>query len=153
MTPIACVCSCENTSFAITNTPLFRIICHCSICQRFNNAPFADVVVYTASSVEDPPEGSVKFDTYKPPPNVQRGNCTKCGDAAIEKFAAPLFPKLTIVPKHMHSETASLPDPVGHMFYENRVADVDDSLPKRKGLVASQLLFGKHLLLSTFSKS
>ena len=153
MTSILCACSCGNVAFEVAGSPLFRILCHCTICQRFNAAPFADVVVYQASRVNEPSEGTVSFNTYKPPPNVQRGNCKKCGDAAIEKFVTPFFPKLTIVPKSMHGSTAVLPDPVAHMFYDKRLADVNDALPKRKGLLASQLLFGKCLLQASFSKS
>lgn len=153
MTQTLCACSCGNTTFNVVGAPLFRILCHCTICQRFNAAPFADVVVYEASSVNEPPEGVVNFNTYKPPPNVQRGNCKECGDAAIEKFVMPLFPKLTIVPKSMHDAAAVLPDPAAHMFYDKRVADVSDTLPKCKGLLASQLLFGKRLLLAKYSRS
>jgi hypothetical protein len=147
-----CACSCGNVAFDLLETPLFRILCHCTICQRFNDAPFADVVVYDASSVAEAPEGTVRFNTYKAPPNVQRGKCVKCGNPAVEKFAAPLFPKLTIVPAAMHGESAEIPDPVAHIFYEKRVADVDDALPKRNGFVASQLSFGKYLLSGKLSK-
>jgi len=152
MTQNDCGCSCGNVGFDLLGKPLFRILCHCTICQRFNEAPFADVIVYGASSVADPPEGSVRFDTYKPPPNVQRGKCMKCGNPAIEKFSVPLFPKLTIVPTAMHSESAEIPDPVAHIFYEKRIADVEDTLPKHSGFMTSQLQFGKYLLSAKRSR-
>ena len=141
-----CACSCGNVAFETVGHPLFRILCHCTICQRFNDSPFADVVVYGAAAVTDPDAESVSFETYKPPPNVQRGKCTQCGDAAIEKFVAPLLPKLTIVPAAVHGSSADLPDPVAHIFYRTRFADANDQLPKHTGAVASQLAFGKHLM-------
>lgn len=146
MNPLDCTCSCGHVSFQVVGSPLFRILCHCTICQRFNEAPFADVVVYDAVSVSEPAEGAVRFATYKPPPHVQRGKCEKCNRPAIEKFAAPLFPKLTIVPTAMHGPAGALPAPVAHIFYDKRVNDANDTLPKHEGLLASQLSFGKYLL-------
>lgn len=141
-----CRCACGNTTFSVLTPPLFRMLCHCTICQRFNEAPFADVIVYDAAGVEQPAPGTVIFGTYKPPPNVQRGKCASCGKPAIEKFEAPLFPKLTMVPSTMFSAEAVLPAPVAHIFYDTRVADADDALPKHLGFLASQLSFGKYLL-------
>ena len=140
-----CQCPCGHTRFEILGRPLFRILCHCTICQRFNAAPMADVVIYDAVAVQLPAAGSVSFQAYKPPPNVQRGKCTRCGAPAIEVFEAPLFPKLTMVPTPVHGTRDALPAPVGHMFYDKRVADVADALPKHSGLLASQGSFMRHL--------
>ncbi len=146
-----CSCSCGAVAFDVVGHPLFRILCHCTICQHFNDAPFADVVVYDAASITDPEARTVSFETYKPPPNVQRGKCTKCGGAAIEKFVAPLFPKLTIVPASVHSSSVVLPDPVAHIFYKTRLADATDALPKHHGAVSSQVAFGRHLFRAKVS--
>ncbi|MEO0996305.1 MAG: GFA family protein [Pseudomonadota bacterium] len=146
--PRTCRCACGATGFQTSGAALFRILCHCTICQRFNEADYADVVVYGAASVERPPANTVAFATYKPPPNVQRGKCAKCGQPAIEVFEAPLLPKLTIVPFAMHGDPAGLPAPCGHIFYDKRRADADDDLPKHEGFLRSQLAFGKHLLAS-----
>jgi len=143
-----CRCACGATQFRVTGKPLFRILCHCSICQRFNAADYADVVVYAAAGVELPPADTVSFDTYKPPPNVKRGKCAECQQAAVEVFDAPLFPKLTIVPFAMHTDTAQLPAASSHIFYDKRRADALDDLPKHEGFLRSQLAFGKQLLTS-----
>lgn len=126
--------------------PQFRMICHCSICQTFNDAEFADVSVYRMKDVNRPAQSVVEFKTFKPPPNVKRGKCVSCGKPVIEVFEAPLFPKLVMVPRAMLGDTVELPAPVGHLFYEGRVNDVDDALPKHTGFLGSQLAFFKHLL-------
>ena len=41
---------------------------------------------------------------------------------AIETFAAPMVPKLIMVPRQMGSPDANLPTPVAHMFYDKRAA-------------------------------
>ena len=152
MIPRPCHCACGHVAFDVTGPPLFRILCHCTICQAFNRAAFADVVVHAAKSVQLPATGTVEFGTYKPPPNVQRGKCAKCGQAAIEVFKAPLLPALTIVPAGMFNETAALPTPVAHIFYNRRLEDADDHWPKHQGFIRSQLAFGKYLLGSMFAR-
>lgn len=146
MTPVECACSCGATSFQAVGAPQFRVLCHCTICQRFNGAPFADVLVFRAEDIKLPPSGVVDFDTYKPPPNVQRGKCATCDQPALEVFAAPILPKLVMVPRPMFGSDAELPSPVAHIFYEKRVSDAEDSWPKHRGYLRSQVAFLKHLL-------
>lgn len=144
MNPTQCRCSCGATRFDVTAAPLFRVLCHCTICQRFNDAPFADVVVCRADDVELPPEGAVNFGTYRPPPNVERGRCASCKQPAVEVFAAPLLPKLVMIPAGMFPSGAELPSPAAHIFYDKRVSDADDTHPKYRGYLRSQLAFLKH---------
>lgn len=141
-----CACRCGTTRIHLRAAPKFRMLCHCTICQRFNQAPFADVLIYAARDVELMDSDTVEFSTYKPPPNVQRGKCTKCGQAAVETFHVPLLPKLAMVPRAMHAADASLPEPVAHFFYETRVADAEDALPKHKGFMPSQWAFLQYYL-------
>lgn len=147
-----CACPCGNVSFSILGPPLFRILCHCTICQRFNDAPFADVVIYDASSVGEPGPGTVDYDTYKPPPNLKRGKCAACGAAAIEKLTVPLLPRLTMVPAAVHSSDADIPAPRAHIFYGTRQEDAGDALPKHVGFIASQLAFVKHFIAAKASR-
>ena len=138
-------CSCGAVQFH-AGTPLLRILCHCTICQRFNEVPYADVLVFRAQDVAHPPAETINFAAYKPPPNVQRGKCVSCDQAAIEVFRAPALPKLTMVPRPMARSDVELPAPVAHIFYENRVSDADDKYPRHEGFVRSQLAFLKYYL-------
>jgi hypothetical protein len=54
-------CECDQNTFKISGEPLFRSICHCEICQEFNNAPFADITVYRRKDVDLPEGHSVAF--------------------------------------------------------------------------------------------
>ena len=145
MIPVECTCSCGATRFQTVGAPLFRIFCHCTICQQFNNAPFADILVHRAADVALPPATAVSFDTYKPPPNVQRGRCATCGQPAIVVFAAPVLPRLVTILRPMFGSDAELPAPVAHLFYDRRVSDVDDPYPKHKGYFRSQIAFLQYL--------
>lgn len=142
------VCTCGATSFQADGEPLFRILCHCTICQRFNSAPFADVLVFQAEDVTLPPRDAVNFETYKPPPNVQRGKCATCGQPAVEVFTAPILPKLVMVSRAMPGLDAQLPVPKAHIFYDKRVTDAKDTYPKYRGFLRSQLAFLNYLRLA-----
>lgn len=143
-----CACNCGGVRFEVIGEPLLRVICHCSICQQFNEAPFADVVVYRSGAVVKPPREQITYGKLRPPPNVQRGKCVACGQPAIELFETPVFPNLIMVPASMHRHAETLPAPSAHMFYERRVADVHDTWPKYTGYWRSQLGFFRHLLRS-----
>lgn len=148
-----CTCECGSVSYAVPDKPLFRMFCHCTICQKFNDAAFGDIFVYRASDIERPEQGLVKFDTYRPPPNVQRGKCASCAKPAIEVLDMPLLPSLIVVPGNMQKELDTLPAAKGHVFYESRIQDMQDDLPKHSGYLKSQLVFGKHLLMALVGRA
>lgn len=141
-----CQCPCGTARFSVQQRPLLRFLCHCTICQRFNDAPFADVSVVLSRKVTPPPAGTVSFGTYRPPPAVQRGKCTQCDRPAIEFMRLPpIYPALTFVPSVNFVDDMVLPPPAMHTFYEKRQADADDELPKYQGYVRSQLAFTRRL--------
>lgn len=141
MTNHKCTCSCGRTSFKVSGAPKLRMLCHCTICQRFNQAAYADVLVFRTDQVDMADPDTVEFKTYKAPPNVKRGVCVHCRQAAIEVFDMPLMPKLTMVPAAMFAADADLPAPSAHMFYEHRQQDATDDWPKKQGFLSSQLTF------------
>ena len=142
-----CTCSCGATSFQTLGKPFFRFFCHCKICQRFYDAPYGDILVFRAEDVVLPPAETVIFDTYRPPPNVQRGKCATCGEPAVTVFAARFLPRLVTVPRAMLGSDAEVPPPMAHGFY-SRVSDAKDALPKYEGYFRNQIAFMKHLWLA-----
>lgn len=148
MSSSVCACACGATKFGTTADPLFRIICHCSICRRFNDTAYADVVVYRAAHVKRPAPDAVDFRAYRPPPNVQRGKCVRCSQPAIEVFKSFLLPDLIMIPRRMFATREKLPPPRAHIFYESRIDDLADDLPRHEGYWRSQLAFSRYLLAS-----
>ncbi len=139
-------CACGQVKFKTQGRPLFRAICHCTICQRFNNAEFGDVLLYRPSHVDQTGCGQIAYECLKQPPVVQRGKCTNCGNPALEKLEIPLLPKLLLVPAARIVEQAQLPPPDFHIFYNHRVRDHDDAAPKANGYLPSQIRLSRHLL-------
>jgi hypothetical protein len=135
-----CQCACGTVCFEITGQPLFRMRCHCTICQRFNGAPFGDVVIFRAGDVVLPAGSAIDYRSYKAPPNVQRGRCSSCGQAAVERFESVLFPKLRMVPAAL-LDPDQLPAVSFDAFYDKRVRDIGDNSPKHEGFWPSQWAF------------
>ncbi|MEL7297889.1 MAG: GFA family protein [Pseudomonadota bacterium] len=137
-------CGCGQVAFSATDAPLFRVLCHCTICQRFNRTDFADILVYRAADVHPPPDSAIEFKHYKRLFGVARGRCNSCDAPTIERFSAPLFPALIMVPTE-RAVDLSTPTPIGHLFYEHRRQDVQDDAPKHTGFFRSQLAFMRAL--------
>ncbi|MDX1757496.1 MAG: GFA family protein [Marinobacter sp.] len=141
-----CQCACSRTRFQVNGKPLIRGFCHCSICQAFNQADYGDITVFRARDVVKPAAASVDFHAYRVPPIVQRGKCVHCGQPAIEYLTLPPLPELVVVPTANLHDAGLVPEPSLHIFYETRVADVEDTLPKYSGYLRSQLAFGRRLM-------
>ncbi len=150
--PLNCQCSCGSTRFSITGSPLLRAYCHCNICQAFNQGPFADITLFHARDVIKPAEDSVEFKSHKFPPLLKRGTCVTCGKAAIEYLNIPTMPEVVIVPSENIRDKALIPNPCLHIFYDRRVADVQDSLPKHTGYLKSEFALGEKLVMALLAK-
>ncbi|WP_170790750.1 GFA family protein [Ruegeria lacuscaerulensis] len=143
-------CSCGQVHFKTQGRPLFRAICHCTICQRFNDAEYGDILLFRAADVDQAGCGEIVYESLKQPPLLARGRCTACGNPALEKLNVPLFPKLILVPSARIVEQADLPSPDFHIFYNHRVREAQDDLPKSSGYLPSQARFTIHLLRGLF---
>lgn len=148
-------CSCGSVHFVTTARPMFRAYCHCTICQKFNDADYADVTVFYAKSVDSVDESKISFKVYQQPPLVQRGTCIQCDKPALEKIRLPLplMPRLIVIPSSNFDDTERLPAPSMHIFYDKRVSDLEDGIKKYRGFVASQLGFGLGLMKGMISRS
>ncbi len=143
-----CHCACGKTTFTVRGAPIIRGFCHCTICQAFNSAPFSDITVVKASNVDLPEPNLVEYTAYRQPPILQRGRCTACGKPAIEFLRIPLLPSFAVVPTGNFSDPGFAPEPALHIFYDSRVADIDDGLPKYSGYLKSQAAFTQKMVLN-----
>lgn len=134
-------CACGETQFSVVGSPILRAICHCEICQEFNNAPYADITIFRGKDINLPEDNIVEFKSYALPPILQRGKCSACNQATIEIIKAPLMPKLTIVPSKTIADPSLLPEVSFHSFYHRRIEDATDNLPKYSGYLTSQVCF------------
>lgn len=148
-TPQQGSCSCYSNTYTINNQPIARFICHCTVCQEFTGEAFNDVTVLLKSDVTDLNLIRTNFRRWKLPPNISRGLCTRCNKPSIERGLAG---NLILIPTTNYPDVAALPKPTMHLFYNRRVADINDDLPKYYGLVQSQAMIVKALAQGVYKR-
>jgi hypothetical protein len=132
-----CACLCGASRFTVRGDPIGRLFCHCTICQKAYSKPFADVTYFWADSVPLANNQPVEFHRHRAPPAMRRGRCVKCGNPVLSLLGrVPIA--LAFVPSQNFPRPAELPLPDCHIFYDRRVADISDSIPKVSGYWASE---------------
>lgn len=139
-------CHCDATRISVAGPPLVRGYCHCTICQAFNQGPYADITIFRARDVHFPADSPIEFRAYRSPPLVSRGKCSGCQHPAIEFLRLPAMPKLAILPSANIDAPELVPPAALHIFYDTRVADFDDGLPKYSSYLSSQIGFGRRIV-------
>ena len=148
-TPQEASCSCYSNTYTINSTPIGRFICHCSICQEYTGHAYNDVTILLKSDVSKLNLIRTKFRRWKLPPNISRGICTRCTKPSIEMG---LGGNLILVPTTNYPDGTALPKPTMHLFYNRRVNDINDDLPKYNGFVQSQTMIVKALAQGMYKK-
>ena len=134
-------CFCGTYTFEAQSAPLFRAICHCTICQEFNQASFGDILLFRSGDVSSAGLEQTTFKYHANPPILSRGKCDSCARPTVEWLGTPPKPQFTIIPSANVADQDALPEPSFHMFYNKRIADVDDGLPKYRWYLPSQTKF------------
>ncbi len=138
-------CDCGIFSFESSEAPTARFVCHCLFCQDFTGEAFSDVSVLVAHRIEMKGTANLIHKKYRLPPNLNRTRCARCGKPAMETIGAgPL--KLVFVPSKSFVEKNLLPPVRLHVFYNRRVGDVADDLPKYAHYWPSQFAITKTIL-------
>jgi hypothetical protein len=135
----ACSCPCGVSTFEVYTKPLARFYCHCLICQKLYQKPFADFTVMLSNNVTVHNESKIKFDRYRLPPALRRGICISCKQPVIGFLRIAPYVQLAFVASSRYPKCSLLPAPQAHIFYHRRTADINDDLPKYEGYLRSEL--------------
>ena len=142
-----CSCPCGASQFTFTGKPIARFICHCKICQKLYNKPFADVLMFKTKNITMTMQDKVGFKKYRLPPALNRGVCDACHQPVIGFL--PGF-GLAFASADKVKDQSILPEPLFHSFYHRRVDDFPDHLPKYSGYWPSTWAVSVQFLKHTF---
>eukprot|EP00241_Pyramimonas_parkeae_P007408 CAMPEP_0114224466 /NCGR_PEP_ID=MMETSP0058-20121206/122_1 /TAXON_ID=36894 /ORGANISM="Pyramimonas parkeae, CCMP726" /LENGTH=167 /DNA_ID=CAMNT_0001334943 /DNA_START=370 /DNA_END=873 /DNA_ORIENTATION=+ len=131
-------CFCKSCTIEIKGDPQSVSICHCINCRQLSGAPFTAQIVVSADQVSiKHTQGMVGFNSS---PQVTRYRCATCSSpiyATLFKGKSMAIPVALIAPKEYAGSLDQALQPTLHMYYSQRVMDVNDSLPKYTGSVRS----------------
>ena len=142
---LTCSCPCGETTFTVDEVPFARFYCHCEICQKLYDKPFADVTVVKTKHVHLA-DDQVNFKKYKMPPALDRGTCKACGKPAAGFLRGIPGLGLAFISADNFNDKTNLPAHQGHIFYHRKQAEFEDELPKLSGYLSSELAVCKWLL-------
>jgi len=124
-------CSCNRIELSLYGEPKARVICHCIDCRELLDGPFYPVTVWTDHTA-----------------SITRGKmkkyfCTNCGEVlfntnSVDWQAVPQW----LIAKSYDNQLPLELTAVAHIFYEQRIIDVSDNLPKHLRGFSSPLFEG-----------
>eukprot|EP00929_Paragymnodinium_shiwhaense_P073513 TRINITY_DN37482_c0_g1_i1.p2 TRINITY_DN37482_c0_g1~~TRINITY_DN37482_c0_g1_i1.p2 ORF type:complete len:153 (+),score=17.27 TRINITY_DN37482_c0_g1_i1:159-617(+) len=126
----ACFCGRVTVQISANSAPLACSVCHCRTCRALSGAPHLANLVFPAASVEvlAPEEDGPALLTTETSKHVTRKRCPSC----FSPVCAQLGPKRMVVPLALFERSQIPADwcPQHHLYYERRVVDAIDALPK-----------------------
>ena len=116
-------CYCGKTKVTVSGEPVASAYCHCRSCRKWHSAPINAWAAWPADKVK------ITGDTVTSSYNTesQRISCASCGGCVANGKPKPelmvVYP-MTLVDSGLEFK------PDFHIFYDERVMDVNDGLPK-----------------------
>ena len=124
-------CDCGAIEMQMTGAPKVHAFCHCEECRALLDIPYHSITAWDADNVRIL-SGEEHAVTYKYPTlEMTRVFCKHCGETMYNTNAMGwrLVSQLLI----SKCNNGKLPEAFqsnAHFFYDRRIVDIDDSLPK-----------------------
>ncbi|KAF9441532.1 hypothetical protein P691DRAFT_739662 [Macrolepiota fuliginosa MF-IS2] len=129
-------CFCGKASFEVEGKPLFSLYCHCTRCQRIHGSPFVHILHYNSKALTwNHTDPNALLAKSHPHTEWKEWRCKSClgivgnespaGDRWSLKGALFRRDAVSGVIENWHFIR-----PTGHIFYDTRMLDVNDDLPK-----------------------
>jgi len=134
-------CNCHSVELTLTGDPKVRAICHCIDCRELLDGPFYPVAVWSGENALIT-QGEEHVGIYQHPRlQMKKYFCRHCGEVLFNTNSAALrvVPQWLIAKNH-HNRLPRELTASAHIFYEQRIVDVSDKLPKHLRGFSSPLI-------------
>jgi len=121
-------CHCGEVSWEGFGEPAVTFYCHCSLCRRSGGAAFVGAAAFKPENVVFHGEANIR-DYVPPNSKVPRRYCKLCGSYVAED-ARPVLGVYALPIGLCQEPVAEIYRPKQHIFYDSRIVDVSDTLPK-----------------------
>jgi hypothetical protein len=120
-------CHCGRVRFELEGPPMAAFCCHCTVCRRSIGCPYILVGMWQPERARIAKGAPLLERTTSP--WLTRHRCPDCGAAiynavSTKSFVASNF----MLPLLLERDDAVRP--THHIFYADRMVDIDDGLPK-----------------------
>ena len=125
-------CDCGAVKLRLKGEPRVRGFCHCEDCRGLLKIPYHSVTAWEGDNCEVV-EGFESLAEYRhPTKSMKRYFCTHCGETLFNSNAAGwrVVSQLLIRKNYDDALPENLRSKM-HFFYDRRIVDIDDELPKR----------------------
>ncbi|MFK7990826.1 MAG: GFA family protein [Sandaracinaceae bacterium] len=116
-------CYCGAVLVEVQADPVFSAYCHCESCRRWHSAPITALAAWPANAVKI--TGAVTESTHNA--KSVRTTCAACGGGVL--MGKPGLGWRVVYPLLLTGSQFNY-EPALHLFYGERVMDVNDGLPK-----------------------
>ena len=132
MTQYSVHCDCETVEITMNDRPKVHAFCHCEDCRELLQVPYHSVLAWESGQVGFSKGQKDVVEYQHPSKNMKRIFCKHCGDVLYNTNAMGW----KIVSQLMFRKCNGPEFPDGfasnaHFFYDRRIVDVDDVLPKK----------------------
>lgn len=125
-------CDCSRVALTMTGPPKVHAFCHCEDCRELLQVPYHSVLAWESDQVQIS-KGEADIIAFQhPSKRMKRVFCQHCGDVLYNTNAMGW--KLVSQLLFRRCNDNKLPAPYesnAHFFYDRRIVDIDDKLPKR----------------------
>jgi len=125
-------CDCGTVQVTMTGTPKVHGYCHCEDCRDLLQVPYHCVLAWEPEQLEIT-RGAQSVKTFQhPTKRMMRVFCSDCGEVLYNTNAKgwKLVSQLLVLKTHDYILPESF-QPSSHFFYDRRIINIDDPLPKR----------------------
>ncbi|MCK7548207.1 GFA family protein [Marinobacter koreensis] len=125
-------CDCGTIEITTTGDPRVHAYCHCEDCRELLQVPFHSVLAWNPEQVAVT-RGKEQLQTFQhPTKRMTRVFCRECGEVLYNTNAKgwKLISQL-LYRKNNGNELPASHQSSAHFFYDRRIIDIDDALPKK----------------------
>jgi hypothetical protein len=124
------LCDCKAVSFLTEGQPVAKAFCHCTVCRDFYSAAVFSATAWKKEALKVTAGNDCVGHFQHPHKQLSKFFCVKCGDTLFGTNRLGMY----VVPnKQMFrasDEASQTMKPDFHLFYRQRVVDIDDTLIK-----------------------
>ena len=126
-------CDCNAVQVTMSGDPKVHAFCHCEDCRELLQVPYHSIIAWEPEKVEITQGQENVVEYQHPSKRMKRVFCERCGDVLYNTNAMgwKLVSQL-LFRKCNPGELPAAFQSNAHFFYDRRIVEIDDELPKRE---------------------